>query len=55
MTLYAAEVNVVLARKLWPRSLFGGPSEPADQKTLRALAKVEERHEDEQIDVEFKN
>jgi membrane protein len=23
VTLYAAEVNVVLARKLWPRSLFG--------------------------------
>jgi membrane protein len=55
MTLYAAEVNVVLTRKLWPRSLFGGPSEPADQKTLRALAKVEERHANEQIDVEFKN
>ena len=25
MTLYAAEINVVLARRLWPRSLFGPP------------------------------
>jgi len=54
MTLYAAEINVVLARRLWPRSLLGPPSEPADQRTLAALAKVEERSEHEQIDVEFK-
>ena len=54
MTLYAAEINVVLARRLWPRSLIGAPSEPADQRTLAALAKVEERSEHEQIDVEFK-
>ena len=25
MTLYAAEINVVLTRRLWPRSLFGPP------------------------------
>jgi YihY family inner membrane protein len=54
MTLYAAEVNVVLTRRLWPRSLFGPPQAPADQRTLRALAKVEERSEAEHIDVEFK-
>ena len=54
MTLYAAEINVVLRRRLWPRSLFGPPEAPADQRTLRALAKVEERHDAEQIDVEFK-
>lgn len=54
MTLYAAEVNVVLSRKLWPRSLFGPPSEPADQETLTALAKVEERSKEQQVDVEFK-
>jgi uncharacterized BrkB/YihY/UPF0761 family membrane protein len=52
LTLYAAEINVVLARKLWPRSLFG-PSVPADEKTLTALAKVEERDEHEKIDVRF--
>ncbi len=52
LTLYAAEINVVLARKLWPRSLFGA-AVPADEKTLAALAKVEERHEEEKIDVRF--
>jgi uncharacterized BrkB/YihY/UPF0761 family membrane protein len=55
MTLYAAEVNVVLKRGLWPRSLFGPPIAPADQETLRALAKVEERSEEQQVDVEFKH
>ena len=53
LTLYAAEINVVTARKLWPRSLLGPPDEPADRETLTALAKVEERHDDEQIDVRF--
>jgi membrane protein len=54
MTLYAAEVNVVVTRRLWPRSLFGPPEAPADKRTLRALAKVEERSEEQQVDVKFK-
>ncbi len=53
ITLYAAEINVVLTRGLWPRSLFGPPQAPADKRTLRALAKVEERSPQEHIDVEF--
>jgi YihY family inner membrane protein len=53
LTLYAAEINVVVARRLYPRSLFGPPAEPADQKTLTALAKVEERSDVEQVDVHF--
>ncbi|MGZ4327348.1 MAG: YihY/virulence factor BrkB family protein [Solirubrobacteraceae bacterium] len=53
LTLFAAEINVVVARKLWPRSLFGDPTLPEDQKTLRALAKVEERSPVEQVDVRF--
>jgi uncharacterized BrkB/YihY/UPF0761 family membrane protein len=55
MTLYAAEINVVVVRKLWPRSLLGPPEAPADQETLAALAKVEERHDEEQVDVRFTN
>jgi YihY family inner membrane protein len=55
MTLYAAEINVVLARRLYPRSLFGPPDAPADEKTLTALAKVEERSEVEQVDVHFEH
>jgi membrane protein len=53
MTLFAAEINVVVARQLWPRSLFGDPDLPEDQATLRALAKVEERSPVEQVDVRF--
>ncbi|HEY8625473.1 MAG TPA: YhjD/YihY/BrkB family envelope integrity protein [Solirubrobacteraceae bacterium] len=55
MTLYAAEVNVVVERKLWPRSLLGPPRVAADEETLTALAKVEERHDTEQVDVHFDN
>lgn len=54
IVVYSAEINVVLNRGLWPRSLLGPPAVPADEQTLRALAKVEERHDSEQIDVEFK-
>ncbi len=53
ITLYAAEINVVRARQLFPRSLFGPPDTPADQDTLRALAEVEERSEEQQVEVEF--
>jgi membrane protein len=52
-TVYAAETNVVLARKLWPRSLIGPPASRADEAALSALAKVEERSEHERIEVEF--
>jgi membrane protein len=53
--LYSAEINVVVTRRLWPRSLFGPPESPADKRTLRALAKVEERSEQQHIDVEFES
>jgi membrane protein len=51
--LYSAEINVVLTRRLWPRSFFGPPEAPADKRTLRALAKVEERSDHQRVDVEF--
>jgi YihY family inner membrane protein len=53
VTLYAAEINVVLARGLHPRSLLGPPDSAADKETLTALAKVEERHDEEQVEVAF--
>ena len=53
--LYCAEVNVVVSRRLWPRSLFGPPESPADKRTLRALAKVEERSDLQHVDVEFES
>jgi YihY family inner membrane protein len=51
--MYSAEVNVVISRGLWPRSLLGPPTAPADQETLTALAKAEERSEEQHVDVEF--
>ena len=51
--VYSAEVNVVVSRRLWPRSFFGPPDAPADQRALRALAQTEERYEGQQIDVGF--
>jgi YihY family inner membrane protein len=53
VTVFSAEINVVLERKLWPRSFFGPPGTKADEEALTALAKVEERHDMEQVDVTF--
>jgi membrane protein len=53
LTLYAAELNVVLRRRLYPRSLLGPPEQPADQATYAALARVEERHDTEHVEVSF--
>jgi YihY family inner membrane protein len=51
--LYAAEVNVVLARRLWPRSLLQSPLTGPDQQVLSALAQAEERPPGETVEVRF--
>ena len=51
--LYCAEINVVKARKLWPRSFFGPPTNHADQQALRELALVEERTDEQHVAVSF--
>jgi YihY family inner membrane protein len=51
--LYAAEVNVVLVRRLWPRSLLQSPLTGPDQQVLVALAETEERLPQETIEVRF--
>jgi len=43
LTLYAAETNVVLARRLWPRSMVQPPLTRADELVLAAIAKQGER------------
>lgn len=52
MLLYAAEANVVRARRLWPRSVME-PVTAADVQALRAAARVEERRDGERIEVTF--
>jgi membrane protein len=52
LTLIAAEVNVVLARRLWPRSIAGGLG-PADQRALRDAVKAEQTDPQQRIAVTF--
>jgi membrane protein len=56
ITLVAAELNVVRVRRLWPRRLVQDtPLSEADRRTLRQLAKVEERVPEENIHVSLSN
>jgi membrane protein len=52
IVLLAAELNVVLADHLWPRSLTG-PDRHTDRRALRHHARVEERAPEEDISVAF--
>ncbi|MBX5441255.1 MAG: YihY/virulence factor BrkB family protein [Solirubrobacteraceae bacterium] len=52
IVVLAAEVNTVLSRRLWPRSLFGPPIE-ADRETLTAIAQAGEVIAQERITVAF--
>jgi membrane protein len=53
VTLIAAEVNVVRTKRLWPRSLDPEDLTEADRRTLRGLAEVEERREEQEVQVTF--
>jgi YihY family inner membrane protein len=53
LTLYAAEINCVRLRRLWPRALVRPPLTSKDKQILVALAKMEERLPEESIDVTF--
>jgi YihY family inner membrane protein len=55
VTILAAEINVVRARRLWPRSLDPEALTEADRRTLRQLAVSEERREDQRVDVSFRD
>jgi YihY family inner membrane protein len=52
LTVLSAELNVVLARRLWPRSLLGVEL-PEDERVMRAIAKAEARDERQRIHVDF--
>jgi membrane protein len=53
VTMFAAEVNVVRLHKLWPRSFFSEPLLEADKRALTSSAEVEERIEQENVEVSF--
>ncbi len=53
ITLYAAELNVVRARHLYPRSIVQPPLTDADQAVLAAVARQGERRPEVRVHVEI--
>jgi YihY family inner membrane protein len=53
LTVYAAELNVVLARRLWPRSLVQPPLTEADRRSMSAQALQARRRPEQRVDVRF--
>ena len=49
VSLYAAELNVVWARRLWPRSIVQPPLTDADRRTFDAIARQEERRPEQSV------
>src|ERR1700733_1620245 len=52
LTLYAVEINVVLAFRLWPRSIAPPPYTEQDRKAFQLYAQMEERTKNEDIAVQ---
>ncbi len=53
LTIFAAEINVVRVRRLWPRSFFSEPLLEADRRALTSSAEIEERVPEEHVEVDF--
>lgn len=53
ISLYGAELNVVLTRRLWPRSIVQPPLTTADEQVLSDIALQEERRPEQHVDVGF--
>lgn len=53
ISIYCAELNVVRARRLYPRSIVQPPLTDADLRTLTYIAKAEERRPEQRVDVEY--
>jgi hypothetical protein len=52
--LYSAELNTVLSRKLWPRSLFGAKREE-DRRVLTGVARTQEQVDPQRVHVTFED
>ena len=53
LTVYAAELNVVLARHLWPRSIVQPPLTDADRRSIAAQAVQNRRRPEQSVEVSF--
>lgn len=49
VTAYAAEINVVLARRLWPRGIVQPPLTDADQRSIVARATEDQRRPEQEV------
>jgi YihY family inner membrane protein len=54
LTMLGAQLNVVLKKGLWPRSLIGGPDTRADHRVYQQYAEERKYHEDEEVDTSFR-
>jgi YihY family inner membrane protein len=53
LTMFAAEINVVRMRRLWPRSFFSDQLLDADRRALAEAAEAQERTRGQDIEVSF--
>ena len=53
MTLFSAEVNVVLKKRLWPRSIVNPPVRDADERSFSRQAKEQERIPPQDVEVDY--
>ena len=53
INVYSAEINVVLARRLWPRSIVQPPLTEADRSSMALQALQNQRRPEEHIEVTF--
>jgi hypothetical protein len=54
LSMYAAELNPVLSRRLYPRALpLGGEPTDADRQVLASIVHAEQRRDDQVIGVGF--
>jgi hypothetical protein len=53
IVVYCAEVNVVLARRLWPRSILQPPLTEADKESLALRALESQQRAEQQVHVTF--
>ena len=53
VTVYCAEINVVLARRLWPRSIVQPPLTEADRASMALQALQNQRRPEQRVEVTF--
>jgi YihY family inner membrane protein len=53
VTVYSAEINVVLARRLWPRSIVQPPLTEADRSSMALQALQNQRRPEQHVTVTF--